>query len=162
MNLRKASIGDLPSIRDIYNEAIRNTTAVYEYEEFTDAYMKSWFIEKTEKKNPILVMESEGEVAGFATYGTFRQRAAYQFTAEHSLYVHASFQRQGIGKQLLISIMEEAKSNKIHTLIGGIDASNIVSLAMHKEAGFIQSGLIKEAAFKFDRWLDLVFMQKIL
>ncbi len=162
MILRKAIENDLPAIRDIYNDAILNSTAVYEYEIFSDAYILNWFKEKTDNNLPILIAESDNNVAGFATYGTFRHRAAYQYSAEHSLYVHSDFRQKGIGGQLLSAIIEEAKRNQIHTLIGGIDASNTVSLKMHAAFGFEQVGLIKEAAFKFDRWLDLVFMQKIL
>jgi len=160
--LRPASIDDLSGILLIYNDAILNTTAVYEYQPFTPEYVAAWFSEKTSHQFPVVVAEADGVVAGFATYGTFRARAAYKYTVEHSVYVHPGFRRLGVGKVLLNAIIEEARSQGVHVMVGGIDASNATSIHLHRQAGFTESGIITEAAYKFGKWLDLAFVQLTL
>jgi phosphinothricin acetyltransferase len=147
---------------DIYNEAIEKTTAIYEYQPFSFDYVQTWWEQRQEQKWPVLVIEKAGSVIGFATYGTFRARAAYRTTMEHSVYVLESHRGQGYGKQLLAAIVEEARKNKVHVLIGGIDANNKLSILMHEAAGFTVAGHLHQVAFKFDRWLDLVFMERIM
>jgi phosphinothricin acetyltransferase len=160
--LRHAISSDLTSILRIYNEAIDRTTAIYEYHPFTQNYIESWWRQRIEEQWPVLVIETNGDIAGFATYGTFRARAAYRTTMEHSVYVLESFRGNGFGKQLLAAIVEEARKNNVHVLIGGIDAENKQSIKMHEAAGFKMAGHLHQVAFKFDRWLDLVFMEMIL
>ena len=99
---------------------------------------------------------------GFGTYGTFREKIGYQYTVEHSVYVAEAFIGKGIGTLLLTELIQLAKSQGYHTMIGAIDADNGDSIAFHKKFGFVECGIIKEAAFKFNRWLDLLFMQLIL
>jgi phosphinothricin acetyltransferase len=159
---RMAVEADLEGIRQIYNDAIANTTAVYEYEPFTEAYMQQWFSEKCSRQFPVVVAVSENTVAGFATYGVFRTRAAYFRTMEHSVYVHPGFRQQGIGRDLLRQIEEKARANGVHVLVGGIDAENELSIKLHLEEGFKMAGRIHQAAWKFERWLDLVFVEKVL
>jgi L-amino acid N-acyltransferase YncA len=162
IQFRMAVEADLEAIRQIYNEAIANTTAVYEYEPFTTAYMQQWFSEKRSHNFPVIVAVSGENVAGFATYGIFRSRAAYFRTMEHSVYVHPGFRRQGIGRALLRQIEQTASANKVHVLVGGIDAENELSINLHLDEGFKIAGKIHQAAWKFDRWLDLVFVEKML
>ncbi len=162
MNIRPAKTDDLTDILSMYNDAILNTTAVYEYEPFTETYINHWFKEKEASHFPVLIAENESGILGFATYGTFRHRSAYRTTAEHSVYVKSEFQGQGFGKILLDAILEEAKRNGIHVLVGGIDSSNLISIQLHQKFGFEEVARMKEVAFKFDKWLDLVLMQKIL
>lgn len=160
--LRPATHSDLHAILSIYNEAIERTTAIYEYDSFSYPYIESWWQQRLHEKWPVVVVETEGRVVGFATYGTFRARAAYRTTKEHSVYVLESFRGKGYGKQLLKAIVEAARHNGVHVLIGGIDADNEQSIAMHQAEGFRVAGHLHEVAFKFDRWLDLVFMEKVL
>lgn len=162
IQIRAAGIEDLKGIQEIYNEAIANTTAVYEYEPFTDTYIQKWFEEKTANSQPVIVADANGQVAGFATYGIFRQRAAYHRTMEHSVYVHPQFQGQGIGRTLLREIIKKAAGSGVHVLVGGIDAENTKSIRLHESEGFQIAGTIHEAAWKFERWLDLVFVEKKL
>ena len=160
--IRRARIEDLQAILDIYNEAIETTTAIYEYECFDNAYIQRWWQQKCEASHPVIIAEVEGAVVGFATYGVFRARAAYRTTMEHSVYVPASHRGKGLGKTLLESIIDEARSQGVHVLIGGIDADNTLSIALHERMGFRIAGKLHEVAFKFDRWLDLVFMERKL
>ncbi len=162
MMIRSAQESDLPAILAIYNDAILTTTAVYDYEAHSFERRSQWFKEKQALGFPVVVAECEGQVAGFATYGPFRAWAAYQFTAEHSLYVDTRFRRRGIARELLKEIIRLAGENNIHTLIAGIDAANEVSIRLHREFLFEEAGLFRQVGYKFDRWLDLLCMQRIL
>jgi len=99
---------------------------------------------------------------GFATYGTFRNWPAYKYSVEHSVYVREECRGMGIGESLMMNLIEEAKRQNYHTMVGGIDASNLASIALHNKLGFQHAGTIKQAGFKFGRWLDLSFYQLIL
>lgn len=99
---------------------------------------------------------------GFATYGPFRYRQGYKYTVEHSVHIKETFRGMGIGKNLLVKIIEKAKNENYHSIIGGIDCSNKVSLNLHEKLGFVQVAKIPEVAFKFDKWLDLCLLQKRL
>ena len=103
-----------------------------------------------------------GVLAGFATWGPFRPRAAYKYSAEHSVYVAEQFRGEGVGRQLMQAIIGEAKNKDLHMLIAGIDATNVASIALHSSLGFRCCGTVREAGFKFGRWLDLEFWQLLL
>jgi phosphinothricin acetyltransferase len=153
----------LPVIREILNDAILNTTALYEYAPRTDAMMRDWFADRERAGIPILGIEWEpGVLAGFATWGPFRPRAAYKYSIEHSVYVDERFRGEGIGRQLLQALIAAAKKRDIHMIIAGIDATNVASVALHSSLGFRCCGTVREAGFKFGRWLDLEFWQLIL
>jgi len=159
---RQANEKDLEAILEIVNYNILNTTSIYDYEPRTFAQQKAIFDEKTKANFPLLVIEIDDEIAGFGTYGTFRFKEGYKFTVEHSVYVSVNHQGKGLGKLLLAELIEIAKKQKLHTMISVIDAENQSSVEFHKQFGFQTVGLIKESAYKFDKWLDTVFMQLIL
>lgn len=152
----------LGEIRDIYNEAIKNTTALYEDTPRSESMIADWFAAKQKANLPILGIEQNGKLAGFATWGSFRPYSAYAQTAEHSVYVATAWRRQGIGRQLLSQVITEATSQGLHVLVAGIDSTNISSISLHRQAGFCHVGTIREAGFKFGRWLDLEFWQRVL
>lgn len=160
--IRHAEEKDLITIRDIYNDAILNTTVIYEYEPFSLENRKRWFQQKKENGFPVIVFEEKNQVMGFATFGLFRARPAYQYTIEHSIYVHKEYRRKGIGKRLLKEIIQIATEQEYATLVAGIDSENRGSILMHQQFGFTYSGTIKKAGYKFGKWLDLVFYQLIL
>lgn len=162
MNIRNATQKDLPIILEIMNEAILNTTAIYDYKSRDEAYVEAWFAKKQADNFPVIVYELEGNAVGYGTYGAFRAWEAYKYSIEHSIYVHVNHQGKGIGKKLLEALINAAKKGGYHTMIGGIDAANQKSCDFHAQFGFIEVGRIKDAGYKFDRWLDLVFMQLIL
>jgi L-amino acid N-acyltransferase len=148
------------AILAILNDAIVNSTALYDYQPRTAANMRSWFDIKTANQFPVIGAVSEdGELMGFASYGTFRAFPAFKYSVEHSLYVHKDHRGKGLGRALLSEIIEVAKQRQIHLLIGAIDAENAVSIALHESMGFVHSGTIRQAGFKFGRWLDLAFYQ---
>jgi L-amino acid N-acyltransferase len=160
--IRHATEKDLPGILEIYNDAIINTTAVYDYKEHTQEMRVKWFQEKKQNNFPVLVAVVENKIAGFSSYGWFRTWAAYKYSVEHSVYVHPDFRRRGIAKKILQRLIDEAKQKEVHTMIAGIDANNTISLELHKQLGFEQTAHMKQVGYKFGKWLDLIFMQLIL
>lgn len=162
INIRPATNNDLEEILTIVNHSILYSTAIYDYEARTLEQQQSWFLEKKEHHFPVLVAVIDNKVVGFGTYGTFRIKIAYQFTVEHSVYVSEDNKGKGIGKLLLQELINLAKTEGYHTMIGCIDADNMESISFHEKFGFKITGKIKEVGYKFDRWLDLVLMQLII
>jgi L-amino acid N-acyltransferase len=151
------------AILGIFNEAIINSTVLYDYKPRTMEMMTGWFEAKSKGKFPVIGVENDsGELMGFGSYGTFRAWPAYKYSVEHSVYVDARFRRQGIGKRLLQEVIAAAQGQDYHLLVGVIDASNSVSIQLHEALGFIHCGTIRQAGFKFSRWLDVSFYQLIL
>ncbi|HVW05547.1 MAG TPA: GNAT family N-acetyltransferase [Vicinamibacterales bacterium] len=151
------------AVQAIFNDAILHSTALYEDEPRTMDVIRAWFDAKARGGFPIIAAETDdGTLMGFATYGTFRDRPGYRFTVEHSVYVDARFHRQGVGRRLLEALIVRAREQRLHVMIGGIDADNAASIALHERLGFFSCGTIRQAGFKFGRWLDLAFYQLIL
>ena len=152
-----------PAILAIYNEAIANSTALWDYKPRTMQMMHDWFDAKERGCFPVIgVVDDNGTLAGFGTYGTFRERPAYKYTVEHSVYVEQTFRARGIGRMLLREVIAAAKAQELHVLVGGIAAGNDVSIKLHESFGFTYAGTIKQAGFKFGQWLDLLFYQLVL
>ena len=151
------------AILAIFNEAIANSTALYDYALRSPDSMVMWFTGKALKDYPVIGVENAaGELMGFASYGQFRERPAYKYTVEHSVYVDARFRSRGVGRVLMKEIIAAAEKQDYHVMIGGIDASNAVSIRLHEAFGFTHCGTVKQSGFKFGRWLDLAFYQLIL
>ncbi|GHT15526.1 N-acetyltransferase [Bacteroidia bacterium] len=163
MTLRPVATAQLPEILAIFNEAIANTTALYDYEPRTLQKVQQWYAAHVQSDFPIVgAFDEAGTLLGFATYGLFRPHDGYKFTFEHSVYVRTDARRHGIGKALLEALIAEARKRTVHSLIGVIDADNTVSISLHQKLGFNFCGKIPQAGFKFERWLDVVFYQLLL
>lgn len=160
--LRPAIKKDLEKILEIVNHSILHTTANYSYDIQTIEVQTKWFEDKKTKNLPIVVAELDNEVVGFGSYGQFREKIGYQFTVEHSVYVVDNVIGKGVGSKLLTELIRLAKEQGFHVMIGAIDAENEGSIAFHEKFGFVATGTIREVGYKFDHWLDLVFMQLIL
>jgi L-amino acid N-acyltransferase len=151
------------AIRAILNDAIANSTAIYDYAPRTAAMMDSWLEAKAKASFPVVGLEGDDrELLGFASYGSFRSWAAYKYSVEHSVYVDKRFRGRGLGAVLLREVVAAATAQGYHMVIGGIDADNAASIALHRRLGFSHCASIKQAGFKFGRWLDLEFYQRIL
>jgi L-amino acid N-acyltransferase YncA len=151
------------AILDILNEAIVNSTALYDYRPRPLSAMDAWFDAKAKGGFPVIGCEGDdGQLLGFASYGSFRAWPAYKYTVEHSVYVHRDHRGRGVGRQLLEALIERARQQDLHVMVGGIDAENAASIALHEVLGFVHTGTIRQAGFKFGRWLDLAFYQLIL
>lgn len=157
--IRTCRRDDLQAVLHIYNDAIVNSTAVYHYEPVTLQNRIAWYEEKKAQHHPIIVWSEADVVMGFATFGPFRPWPAYQYTVEHSVYVHPGYRGKGIGHRLLQEIIRIAAERAVKTVIGGIDASNVTSIRAHEKVGFTHAGTIQRAGYKFGKWLDLSFYQ---
>ncbi len=153
----------LETIRGIYNHEIVHTTSLYEYEPRSVETMAAWWAAKQAAGLPVLGIEAEpGVLAGFASWGPFRPFPAYGHTVEHSVYVDARFRDRGVGRALLAALIEEARGRNLHVMVGVIDATNAASIRLHRRLGFTHSGTVREAGFKFGRWLDVEYWQLLL
>lgn len=162
VTIRPATEEDLPAILGIYNEAILTTTAVYQYRPHTLEMRRAWLQEKQLGGFPVLVADDEGQLAGFGSLGPFRAAAAYQYTVENSVYVAAERRGRGIGKALLVALIEAARRMDRHAIVAVVDAENAVSIGLHASFGFKSIGRFRQVGFKFGRWLDLIFMELVL
>jgi L-amino acid N-acyltransferase len=148
---------------EILNEVILNSAAIYDYRPRTPEMMDAWFETKEKGSFPVIGLAGDdGSLVGFGTYGMFRDRPAYKYTVEHSIYVEQAHRGKGFGKILLGAIIDAAKQQQYHTLIGAIDSGNAASIVLHERFGFELCATIRQAAYKFDRWLDLTLYQLIL
>ena len=162
INIRYATENDIQPMLDIYNEIIMNTTAVFQYDLHTLEMRKEWFIQKRKENYPVFIAEENNVVVGFSTFGQFRNWQAYKYSVENSVYVKADCRGKGIGKLLLQPLIDVAKQMQLHTIIAGIVADNKASIALHKQLGFVEVAHFKEVGYKFDKWLDLKFLQLML
>ena len=162
IKIRPYRIEDAQAILDIINYNILNSTALYDYEPRSLENQIAIFDDKLKKGFPIIVATENEVVVGFGYYSEFRFREAYKFTVEHSVYAHPNHIGKGIGKLIMESLIDLAKAQKLHTMIGVIDSENQSSIDFHEKFGFEIVGTIKESGFKFDRWLHSVFMQKMI
>lgn len=160
--IRPAQMNDLPAILAIYNDAVLHTTATYDNEPSTLEQRAAWYGERTGQGFPVLAAEQAGAVVGFGTYGTYKPRHGYRYTAEHSVYVAPEWRGQRVGHALLARLIEVARQQGLHALIGTVDAENIVSIRLHQSLGFGQVAHLREVGHKFGRWLDIVLLELIL
>ncbi len=162
ITVRHATENDLPQILEIYNEIILNTTAVYYYEPHILEMRREWFEGRKKEGFPVFVAEEDGKVLGMSSIGPFRVPTAYKFSVENTVHVAAAARGKGIGKLLMPPIIDAAKEMNMHAIIAGIDATNEVSLHLHKNFGFEEVAHFKQVGYKFGRWLDLKFLELIL
>ena len=162
ISIKQATENDLRDILDIYNDAILNTTAVYDYKPHTFEMRKAWFDGKMKYGFPVFVAKLDEQTVGFSSYGHFRAWAAYKYTVESSVYVSPEHRGNKIGSQLLPPLIESARANNLHALMAGIDANNSISVHLHKKFGYSEVGKFPQVGYKFGKWLDLLFLQLLL
>jgi phosphinothricin acetyltransferase len=151
------------AILEIFNEAIVNSTALYDYKPREPQSMVQWFEVKRNGGFPVIGLEDiNGVLLGFGSYGTFRRWPAYKYSVEHSVYVHKDHRGRGLGRTVLRELITAARQNGVHAMLGGLDATNIASIALHEQLGFKHVGTLSQVGFKFGRWLDLAFYQLLL
>ncbi|WP_416886777.1 GNAT family N-acetyltransferase [Marinospirillum sp.] len=151
---------DAQAILAIFNHAIEETTALYEYQPRSLEQIHAWLEQKKIANLPVLgVYSSMDTLQGFASYGPFRPWPAFQYTVEHSIYLHPKAQGQGLGRLLLSALIQAAEAQQYHVMVAAIDASNQASCALHRRLGFQPAGRLQQVGYKFGRWLDLDFYQ---
>jgi phosphinothricin acetyltransferase len=160
--VRPATLDDLPGLLAITNEVIATSTAVFAHDPATLAERRSWFEARRAQGYPVLVAAGPDGIAGFATFGDFRAWPGYRHTVEHSVHVRADRRGSGIGQALMRALFPLAAALDKHVMVGGVDAANEASLRFHERLGFERAGCLRQVGRKFDRWLDLVFVQRFL
>jgi len=161
VTLRLATVADLEAINAIYNHYVLKSTCTYQTEPETIADRRAWF-DRHGPRHPVVVAQQAGEVVGWGSLSPFHARAAYRHTVENSVYVRHDVLGRGIGSVILTDLIRRAREIGHHTIVAGIDAEQVASIAFHAKQGFVQVGRLKQVGFKFGRWLDVLYMQLIL
>ena len=156
--IRPATAKDAKRIMDIYNEAVRTTTATFDTEPRSLAGQIVWLKEHG-AQHPVLVAEWQGRVAGWAALSPWSERPAYSGTAEISVYVGSQWRNRGIGSALMREILQAAQRVGLHTILARIAEGNPVSRRLHVAAGFASAGRMHEVGYKFGRFLDVELME---
>ena len=163
MQIRDANDDDVAGITAIYNDAVVNTAAIWNETQVDIDNRKRWLQDRHGLGYLVLVaIDDRGEVVGYASFGDWRAFDGYRHTVEHSVYVRNDQYRGGIGRALMVELIERARLIGKHAMIAGIEASNVASIKLHEKLGFKQVGLLPEVGTKFGRWLDLAFLQLTL
>lgn len=169
LTIRPARAEDLPAITAIYNDAGVGTTASYDLAPVSVDDRAEWLAAKQRRRFPVLVAAHDADgagsgqrVVGFASYGAFRDKAGYDFTVEHSVYVDSAHRAGGIGRMLMSALIDHARGQGVHVMVGVVDAANTASVHFHEQLGFAVAGRLDEVGRKFGHWLDVVFMTLVL
>jgi L-amino acid N-acyltransferase YncA len=162
LSIRAYHPGDIPAVTKIYGHYVRETVITFETEEPGEAEMANRFATITGKGHPLLIGEMDGKVIGYAYASTYRPREAYRFTCEDSIYLAPEAVGQGIGGRMLGRLIEEAARAGLKQMIAVITAERENSVRLHAKHGFRHVGRYEAVGFKFDRWLDIVHMQRAL
>jgi L-amino acid N-acyltransferase YncA len=162
MTVRPATRADLQGIHDIYNDAVLTTTATYDYEPRTLEHRTAWFDEHVKQNYAVFVAEANGRIVGWSALNPYHARMGYRFTSENSVYVAADQRGKGVGKLLLEPLITAARKRGLRAIIAAIDADNEASIRLHARFGFEKVGHFKKVGYKFDRWLDVVYMELLL
>ena len=161
--IRDAVPADLLAIRDIYNDAVLNTLAIWNEQTVDLDNRQQWFNARVAQGYPILVIVDAADVAlGYASFGDWRPFEGFRHTVEHSVYIHPEQRGKRLGPQLLAALIERAKTCHKHVMVAAIEGGNAASIHVHKQLGFVTSGRMPQVGIKFGRWLDLTFMQLML
>jgi phosphinothricin acetyltransferase len=159
--IRTATAADLAAINEIYNHYVPISTTTYALEPSSLVERRQWFANRKEI-HPVTVACRDGTVVGWGSLNSFRDKEGYRHTVEDSVYVHPDCQRQGIGTALLADLVDRARRLGLRSIVAGIDTEQAASIELHRKFGFVEVAHFREVGYKFDRWLDVYFMQLIL
>jgi L-amino acid N-acyltransferase YncA len=162
--IRDAVQADLPHIRAIYNHYVLHSTVTFDEEEMSLKALRHKFASAKKLGMPYIVAVSpNGQILGYAYVYPWKEKAAYRFTVENSIYLGPASTGKGLGKALLAELIEKSKAAGLKEIVAVIaDRGADASIAMHKSFGFKEIGHMGKVGFKFDRWLGTVLMQKSL
>ena len=160
MPIRDALPDDVAALREIYNDAVAHTTAIWNETMVDETNRLAWLQDRLGRGYPVLVAtDAQDRVLGYASFGDWRAFEGFRHTVEHSVYVHRDARGSGIGRQLLQALIGRARSLGTHVMVAAIEAGNAASIGLHEQLGFVCTGRMPQVGTKFGRWLDLVFMQ---
>jgi phosphinothricin acetyltransferase len=158
--IRDALLTDMPAVLDIYNDAVLNTTAIWNEHPVDLGNREAWFAARKTQAYPILVVvDDAGQVLGYSSFGDWRPFEGFRHTVEHSVYVRADQRGNGLGPLLMTALIERARTCDKHMMVAAIESGNAASIHLHQKQGFITTGQMPQVGTKFGRWLDLTFMQ---
>ena len=161
--IRPSRDEDIPAITAIYRHHVLHGTGTFEIDPPTAADMGTRRADVLSKGLPYLVAEEDGQVVGFAYCNWFKPRPAYRFSAEDSIYVAPEAHRKGLGRALLAALCQQAEASGVRKMLAVIgDSANAGSIGVHTALGFTHTGTVRSCGWKFDRWLDVVMMEKPL
>ncbi|KAF1011290.1 MAG: L-methionine sulfoximine/L-methionine sulfone acetyltransferase [Pseudomonas fluorescens] len=161
-SIRHAVPADLAAIRDIYNDAVLNTTAIWNEQPVDLDNRQAWFNARQAQAYPVLVAVEDDQVTGYASYGDWRPFEGFRYSVEHSVYVRNDQRGKGLGPRLMQALIERARAGGKHVMVAAIESGNAASIRLHERLGFITTGQMPQVGIKFGRWLDLTFMQLTL
>jgi len=161
IRIRLATADDLGRINEIYNHYVLHSTCTYQEEPHTAEERARWFQDHG-PAHPVTVAELDGRVIGWGSLSRFHSRSAYRFSIENSVYVDHGWHRRGVGGRLLADLIARGRAAGHHTIVAGIDGEQVASVAIHEKFGFERVAHLRQVGFKFDRWLDVIYMQVML
>ena len=161
-SLRDARPEDLPDLLAIYNDAVLNTTAIWNETPVDLANRQAWFELRAVQGYPILVAVDDSGVLGYASFGDWRPFEGFRYTVEHSVYVRGDQRGKGLGPVLMEALIERARAGGKHVMVAAIESGNAASIRLHERLGFVVTGQMAQVGVKFGRWLDLTFMQRVV
>lgn len=161
-HIRLATRDDLGVINGIYNHYVAHSTCTFQTEPETLAGREAWFTRHEPAFHPITVIERGGEVMGWASLSPYHSRCGYRLTVEDSVYLRHDQIGRGMGRALLADLCERAGSLGHHTIIAGVSGDQEASVALHEKLGFVRVAHLREVGFKFDRWLDVIYLQRMV
>ena len=161
VQVRLATEADLPAIRAIYNHYVTTSTCTFQVEPDSEEDRRNWFLNRG-PSHPVVVAEAGWEVVGWGALSAWKSRCAYARSVEASVYVQPDWQRRGIGRAILLDLIDRARAAGHHTIIGGACTEHSGSLALQRGLGFESIGCFREVGWKFGKWLDVHYMQRIL
>ncbi|WP_438281487.1 N-acetyltransferase family protein [Pseudomonas alabamensis] len=161
-SLRDARPEDLPDLLAIYNDAVLNTTAIWNETPVDLANRQAWFELRAAQGYPILVAVDDSGVLGYASFGDWRPFEGFRYTVEHSVYVRGDQRGKGLGPVLMEALIERARAGGKHVMVAAIESGNAASIRLHERLGFVVTGQMAQVGVKFGRWLDLTFMQRVV
>ena len=163
MDIRDARPADAEGIAAIYNDAVTHTTAIWNDATVDAADRAAWIAARQASGYPVLVAVDQGDtVVGYASFGDWRPFDGYRHTVEHSVYVRSDQRGGGIGRALMLMLIERARGLGKHVMVAGVEAGNEGSLCLHERLGFEHAGTLRQVGTKFGAWLDLTFLQLTL
>ncbi len=160
--IREATSDDAEAIRLIYNHEVENETSTMDLVPRTLETQREWIAARSGAFCAVVAVDSSGTVLGFGALSEYKDRSGYRSTVENSVYVHRDVARRGIGKQILLHLLETATVSGFHSVIARIEAQSLASRGLHSSCGFELVGIEKQVARKFGKWLDIAVMQKSL
>lgn len=161
MHLRLATRDDADPIREIYNLEVTTSTVTFDLVPRSLDDQQAWLAARS-GAHAVLVAEIDGAVAGFGSLSPWRDRPAYSTTVEDSIYVHRDHQGKGVGKALLSELVRTATAHGFHACMARIVGGHDASIALHRSCGFEVVGTEREVGRKFNKWLDVVLMERML